>query len=193
MSNLGNIGSWYSNRVSGATGKLVERDDENKIFTFVTENNEEFTVTFGQFKSNWRRMKEEPVVDESSEEVENPFDGITVVDTTPTKEKLKNFVADMQNKREICLRGDENEIELEVEGILALRAKVLEHCIHAEMLPDVYTYSNWANKIVVGTVHFNGRGDMCINFDAKEIDLGDLLNIVKDAVVELNLYGYRYE
>lgn len=108
-------------------------------------------------------------------------------------EKVQSFVDEVQKRRNIKVMMADDELELYVDDIKAMHAKVLKHCIHAEMLPDIYTYSNWANKIVVGTIHYNGRGDMCINFDAEEIDLGDLLNIVKDAVIELNLYGYTYE
>ena len=110
---------------------------------------------------------------------------------TDETKKIMDALTEINQKRCVEYMEVKDEIILVLEGIKIFRAKKLKYCIHAEMLPDIFTYSNWSNNIVVGTLHFNGQGDMCVNLDVKECDFGDLLSIIKDAVTDINLYAYK--
>ena len=115
---------------------------------------------------------------------------MSVKKITDETRKIIDVLAEMNKHRKVEYSETPNTITLTVDDIKILKAKKLKHCIHAEMLPDIFTYSNWSNNIIVDTLHFNGEGNMCINLDLQECDFGDVLSIIKDAVCDINLYGY---
>jgi hypothetical protein len=60
------------------------------------------------------------------------------------------------------------------------------------MLPDIFIFTEWGNTFKAGDVHFNvknGRhAGVCV--DCVRASLGDILQLIKTAAVEINLYGY---
>lgn len=71
MSEVGIIGQMYEDRRTKKVGKLVERDDKYKTLLFETADGKTFNVSFGGFKSNWRKCAEpEQTVEEAMVEVE---------------------------------------------------------------------------------------------------------------------------
>ena len=92
MSEIGVIGQIYEDRRTKKRGKLLERDEKFKTLLLESDDGKSFNITFGGFKSNWRKV-DEPIqtVEEAMEEV-IPEEKITV-DTKVkkiTKKKSKS-------------------------------------------------------------------------------------------------------
>ena len=78
MSEIGEIGRMYEDRRTKKKGKLVERDNKFKTLLMESEDGKSFNITFGGFKSNWRKVDEpEQTVEEAMKE-EIPEEQITV-------------------------------------------------------------------------------------------------------------------
>lgn len=108
------------------------------------------------------------------------------------EQRISQVVAEISKKRSAKVEEtDSGEVHLIVEDILVFAAKPLEHSIKVAMLPDVFTYSTFPNDYRVGQLHFDGKGYLAIYFDVEECDLADVFEVVKDAVIDLNLYGYQ--
>ena len=58
MSEIGEIGVIYEDRRTKKKGKLVERDDKYKTLLMEASDGKSFNITFGGFKSNWRKVDE---------------------------------------------------------------------------------------------------------------------------------------
>lgn len=87
MSEIGVIGQMYEDRRTKKRGKLVERDDKYKTLLMESEEGKSFNVSFGGFKSNWRKIDEpEVTIEEAMQEVEIPE---VIPEEQPKKEKKK--------------------------------------------------------------------------------------------------------
>ena len=75
MSEIGVIGQIYEDRRTKKRGKLLERDEKFKTLLLESDDGKSFNITFGGFKSNWRKV-DEPIqtVEEAMEEVEVPVE-----------------------------------------------------------------------------------------------------------------------
>ena len=71
MSEIGTIGQIYEDRRTHKRGKLLERDEKYKTLLLEADDGKSFNITYGGFKSNWRKV-DEPVqtIEEALEEVE---------------------------------------------------------------------------------------------------------------------------
>lgn len=73
MSEVGIVGQIYEDRRTKKRGKLVERDEKYKTLLMESDDGKSFNITYGGFKSNWRKVDEEiPTVEEALQEVEVP-------------------------------------------------------------------------------------------------------------------------
>lgn len=71
MSEIGIIGQMYEDRRTKKRGKLIERDNKFKTLLMESEDGKSFNITFGGFKSNWRKVDEpEQTIEEAMQEVE---------------------------------------------------------------------------------------------------------------------------
>jgi hypothetical protein len=71
MSEIGKIGAIYEDRRTKKQGKLLERDNKFKTLLMEASDGKSFNITFGSFKSNWRKVDEpEQTVEEAMQEVE---------------------------------------------------------------------------------------------------------------------------
>ena len=69
MSEIGVIGATYEDRRTKKQGKLIERDEKFKTLLMESEDGKSFNITFGGFKSNWRKVDEpEPTIEEAMQE-----------------------------------------------------------------------------------------------------------------------------
>ena len=95
MSEIGVIGSMYEDRRTKKKGKLLERDNKFKTLLMESEDGKSFNITFGGFKSNWRKIDEpEQTVEEAMEE-KIPEEQITVKkpkEKKPVKKSEKKSV-----------------------------------------------------------------------------------------------------
>jgi len=79
MSEVGVIGQMYEDRRTKKRGKLVERDEKFKTLLLESDDGKSFNITFGGFKSNWRK------VDEPEQTVEE-----AMTETVPEEEIIAN-------------------------------------------------------------------------------------------------------
>ena len=97
MSEIGIIGQIYEDRRTKKQGKLVERDNKFKTLLMESEDGKSFNITFGGFKSNWRKVDEpEQTIEEAMQE-EVPEEQITV--ETPVKKSVQPKVVKERKKQ----------------------------------------------------------------------------------------------
>ena len=96
MSDVGIIGQIYEDRRTHKKGKLLERDEKYKTLLMESYDGKSFNITYGGFKSNWRKVDEEvPTIEEAMQEVEVPVE--------PVKEEsqeVKPVVKKKQKRKE---------------------------------------------------------------------------------------------
>ena len=195
---IGIIGQKYEDRKSKKVGTLFNRDEENKKLAFLDDNSETFTVSYAAFKSNWRKVVEvepaEEVVEPNCEAAEAEFCGEP--ETTPEaldeEAKIKDFVKALTDARvaSVDIIGDTCQVMADDVTICVLDKVAGGYKMF--MLPDIFIFAEWGNTFKAGDVHFNikqGRHAGVV-VDCVKASLGDILQIIKTAAVEINLYGY---
>lgn len=197
MSNtIGIIGQQYEDRKSKKTGVLLERDEVNKKLTLVDDSVDGaqlFQISYAAFKSNWRKVVQAEPVNEPEVEVEPE----TVAKHEATKfnsedEKVKDFVKALTEARVASVDIVTDDVTIMADDITICEMKKVENGYKMFMLPDIFTFTKWGNTFSVGDVHFNikhGRYSG-ITIDCVKASLGDILQAIKTAAVEINLYGY---
>ena len=99
MSEIGTIGQIYEDRRTKKKGKLIERDNKFKTLLMESEDGKSFNITFGGFKSNWRKVDEpEQTVEEAMQE-EVPDEQITV--ETPVRIPVKKNVVKKKSTKKV--------------------------------------------------------------------------------------------
>lgn len=197
MSNtIGIIGQKYEDRKSKKTGVLLERDEANKKLTFIDESVEgaqPFQVSYAAFKSNWRKVVQaepanEPEVEAEPETVAKP----EAPKFSNEDEKIKDFVKALTEARVASVDIVTDDVTIMADDITICEMKKVANGYKMFMLPDIFTFTKWGNTFSVGDVHFNikhGRYSG-ITIDCVKASLGDILQAIKTAAVEINLYGY---
>lgn len=99
MSEIGEIGAIYEDRRTKKQGKLLERDNKFKTLLMEASDGKSFNITFGGFKSNWRKVDEpEQTVEEAMQE-EVPEEQITI--KTPVKKQVKTKVVKKKSAKKV--------------------------------------------------------------------------------------------
>jgi hypothetical protein len=106
--------------------------------------------------------------------------------------KIKDFVKALTDARvaSVDIIGDTTSIM--ADDITICTLDKVENGYKMFMLPDIYIFAKWGETFKAGDVHFNvlqGR-HRGIVIDCVKASLGDILQIIKTAAVEINLYGY---
>ena len=194
MSNtIGVIGQKYEDRKSKKTGVLVERDEANKKLVLGNDGEDNFTISYAAFKSNWRKVVQAEPVNEPEVEAEPE----TVAEPDAPKfnnedEKIKDFVKALTEARVASVDIVTDDVTIMADDITICEMKKVANGYKMFMLPDIFTFTKWGNTFSVGDVHFNikhGRYSG-ITIDCVRASLGDILQAIKTAAVEINLYGY---
>lgn len=198
--NIGVIGQKYEDRKSKKSGTLVLRDDATKKLSFLDENAEPFQVSYAAFKSNWRKVIEapaEPVAEEPVVEAEpvNEFAGEpeTTPESLDEEAKIKDFVKALTEARVACVDITPNDVSIMADDIIICTMHPVANGYKMCMLPDIFIFAEWKEGVFKsGDVHFNvkhGR-HAGVSIDCVNASLGDILQFIKTAAVEINLYGY---
>jgi len=190
---IGVIGYCYEDRKTKRVGVLMERDEDKKVLSFLDEaTGTPFTVTFASFRSNWRkyRKEENPVSDVPAEpeSVDEP--------QMSEEDKARDFINCLSEVRDVRFTTNpwlSNETELFIDGVLALTMVKEEGGVHVTLLPDLYTYSSLKNHSVAGSLHFDAGSHLSVSFICDLAGFGDILQAIKQAAIEINLYGYTVE
>ena len=184
---IGIIGQKYEDRKSKKTGVLLERDEANKKLSFTSESGESFQISYAAFKSNWRKVVQAEPVNEPVIEPEIK---------TPTfnndDDKIKDFVRTLADCRVASVDVTPTTCSVMADDITICEMQKVENGYKMFMLPDIFTFTDWGNTFKVGDVHFNikqGRYSGIV-IDCVRASLGDILQAIKTAAVEINLYGY---
>lgn len=204
---IGIIGQKYEDRKSKKVGTLLDRDVENKKLHFIDANAEPFSISVAAFKSNWRKViVAEPV--EEVKEAESSYENVEVAepDTIPEVEiqpiikedfaneddKIKDFVKALTEARvaSVDIVGDTCMVMADDVTICVLDKVATGYKMF--MLPDIFIFADWGETFKAKDVHFNVKhgkhGGVVV--DCVNASLGDILQIIKTAAVEINLYGY---
>lgn len=210
---IGVIGQKYEDRKSKKSGVLLNRDTENKKLSFLDENAEPFTVSFAAFKSNWRKViPAEPVNEVEEPEVESSFESAietepAETETTETEpveepevklvgvtedEKIKDFVKTLTEARVASVDIIADEVTIMIDNITVCSMNKVAEGYSMTMLPDIFIFSDWHSSFKAGDIHFNVKkgAHTFVSIDCVRATLGDILQFIKTAAVEINLYGY---
>ena len=206
---IGVIGLKYEDRKSKKVGTLLDRDAENKKLSFLDENGDPFQVSFAAFKSNWRKViTEAPVEVEPADEFAEPANEVVWPDeepevaVAPTPEtpasvqseddKIKDFVKALTDARVACVDIIGDTCNVMADDVTICTMEKVAGGYKMFMLPDIFIFANWGNTFKSGDVHFNIRQGkhIGVSIDCVKASLGDILQVIKTAAVEINLYGY---
>lgn len=191
---VGTIGLAYENRKSGRKGVLVAKDDVNRVLTFNGDNGE-FTVSYGAFKSTWRKcITDEPVPDPGPTHVDVP----PTDEPKPVKEKKPRKKKEPEEEPEpepyvpaegLPLKDADSIIEKEGIIVAAIKGGVLF------MLPDLWSFSNVAKLCNLSSMHFHQANfHIYVGIELNEgVTVDDVKSELAGAIAELNLYGYTME
>lgn len=195
---IGVIGQKYEDRKSKKVGTLLERDSENKKLYLIDDENQTFSISFAAFKSNWRKVvavEAEPVeevADEPNVEAEPEQVEMDIPAFDNDDEKIKDFVKALTDARVACVEVTPISANVMADDITICTLDKVEGGYKMFMLPDIFIFTEWGNTFKAGDVHFNithGR-HTGVSVDCVKASLGDILQLIKTAAVEINLYGY---
>lgn len=204
---IGVIGQKYEDRKSKKSGYLADRDVENKKLKFLDDNMESFSVSYAAFKSNWRKViTEAPVTEAEPEEFdvepESSYSNVEVAEpgtepegtVVPTNEddKIKDFVKALTDARVASVDTVGDTTMVMADDVTICTIDKVAGGYKMFMLPDIFIFADWNNEFKASEVHFNikhGRHAGVV-VDCVRASLGDILQIIKTAAVEINLYGY---
>jgi hypothetical protein len=209
---VGIIGQKYEDRKSKKVGILLDRDEANKKLSFLGEDAQPFQVSYAAFKSNWRKViSEEPVENaepevESEPEYNSSYENVveaepgaepeikplSIEDFANEDDKIKNFVTTLTNTRVAAVDIITDDVTIMVDDIIVCTMHKVANGYQMFMLPDIFTFTEWGDTFKVGDVHFNIKSGKHsgIIIDCVKASLGDILQAIKTAAVEINLYGY---
>ena len=203
---IGVIGQKYEDRKSKKSGTLLDRDAENKKLSFLGENGEPFQISYAAFKSNWRKViADTPAEEEFAEfdvEPESSYSNVEVaepgtkpeVKIIPSNEddKIKDFVKALTDARVASVDVTPTTCSVMADDVIICTLDKVANGYKMFMLPDIFIFTEWGNTFKASDVHFNikqGRHAGVV-VDCVVASLGDILQLIKTAAVEINLYGY---
>lgn len=117
MSEVGIIGQMYEDRRTRKRGKLLERDKKYKTLLMESPEGKSFNITFGGFKSNWRK------VEIAEPEVVEP-DVVESVIEEPVTEPVKEEVIEEKPVKKARKKQAERDVNPELED---MALKVLDY------------------------------------------------------------------
>lgn len=193
---IGIIGQKYEDRKSKKTGLLVKREEESKKLHFLDAEGNPFSISYAAFKSNWRKVITEAPVEEVADtpevEAETTTEPWSTEDFSTEDDKIKDFVKALTEVRVASVDVTPTNCSVMADDVIICTMEKVVNGYKIFMLPDIFTYTDWHNTFKVGDVHFNikhGR-HTGISIDCVKADIGDILQFIKTAAVEINLYGY---
>ena len=197
---VGVLGQKYEDRKTKKVGTLVDRNDETKKLSFLGEDATPFEISYAAFKSNWRKyVSESEQTTSETVEAEAPKEELISVEEPESfmtdEEAVKQFTDAVIKERGADINITDDSVTVIIEGVKVFTAEKSGNYYEIAMLPDVFTLSTWNNMFTLEDLHFNVLIDkfgyiLISNVDAS---LVDILNTIKDAVLNINLYGYRLD
>lgn len=179
---VGIIGQKYEDRTTGKVGTIDSRDDKCKTLMMIDENGKGFSISYSSFRSRWRKCAEE-------NEVENQ----KIVEEESVKEVTDVFKS-LENGVQIVTTDDDNFYRFIKQNLEIIHIKLRKNGTYAVLcFPDIYIDSTelrpYTHEFKCSPVK-SGRD---ISFTVDAMPLEKLIDLLKDAAVDINLYGYIKE
>lgn len=197
---VGVLGQKYEDRKTKKVGNLIDRNDETKKLSFLGEDATPFEISYAAFKSNWRKYvsESEQTTSETVEAEEPKEETISVEEPESSitdEEVVKQFTDAVIKERGADVNIVDDSVTVIIEGVKVFTAEKSGNYYEIAMLPDVFTLSTWNNMFTLEDIHFNVLIDnfgyiVINNVDAS---IAHIINTIKDAVLNINLYGYRLD
>lgn len=203
MSEVGIISQKYEDRRTKKVGTLLERDEKYKTLLFKSDDGKTFNVSYGGFKSNWRKTENLPTVEESMEEIEIPIEPKTELVEIPEVKitnsrdasdlyesvcmKVTSFSASfMSSEVTSKLIPRKNGIALKIgnKRVFEVYAKVRENKIFIVSYDSMMHYISNADNFNY-TITNHPKWIMTSSISVPIENLDDILNLIRDYVVKL--------
>lgn len=182
MSEIGTFGQMYENKKTRRSGVFVEKDESRKVLKFLDSvTGEPFEVSAASFRSSWRKSTAATT---------------SIAESVPPVDALQDFIDTVSASRKLHFTANpkySDATEMVIDGITVLRMSKDDGGIRVTILPDLYTYSSIKDHVIADSLHFNAEGHLCVAFICDYETFEEVLQSIKDAVLELNLYGYVVE
>ena len=101
MSEIGTIGAIYEDQRTKKQGKLIERDEKYKTLLMESEDGKSFNITFGGFKSNWRKVDEPEQTLEEAMQEEIPESNVGEVQVEEEKKPVEKKSKQTKTKTDV--------------------------------------------------------------------------------------------
>lgn len=132
---IGVMGQKYSDRRTGKSGVLIDRDEKYKTLTFQSDDGKTFNISYSTFHSTWKKVKE---AEETSTETTNEEATVEPVEETSTVEPEPEAEDKPKNKskkkvdKEEDTPSDVDDLGVyanlsDVEAIDKLRDRIIEN------------------------------------------------------------------
>lgn len=195
---VGVLGQKYEDRKTKKVGTLVDRNDETKKLSFLGEDATPFEISYAAFKSNWRKyVSESEQTTNETVEAEVPKEEPISVEEPESfmtdEDAVKQFTDALIKERGADINITDDGVTVIIEGVKVFTAEKSGNYYEIAMLPDVFTLSTWNNMFKLEDLHFNVQIEHFCYIVINNVDasIADILNTIENAVLNINLYGYK--
>ena len=217
----GVIGQRYSDRRSGKTGVLIDRNEKFKTLLFEADDGSTFNICYSTFRSQWRKdvMEQSVIMSGITGEDVNVDDGrevsepcacsMDIVDDTETdmsnlsmsdKDVLKEFIDRVSVFRNItCDTTYEGDTiiaaTLSVDNFNVFSITLLDKYVYQmRMICDIDLYTDWGTVLIDQfSINSSAPDNLIIRLRAVNTSLAEILVTIEQSIREVNLYGYILE
>lgn len=193
---VGIVGQTYEDRTTGKIGVLESRDDKCKTLMMTDSDGKGFSISYSSFRSRWRKHTTEDVVTEVKPEVvemkkvEPVAEAVEYVEVDPVK-IIDEFNA--ENSGVTIKSISDNVYSFIKEDFEIMRVKQDKDSFAVVCLPDVYSIASAGiNSCVSNFKCEPHKSGLDIRFILR-MSFSNMLTYMRNALIGVNLYGYRWE
>lgn len=215
----GVIGQRYSDRRTGKTGVLIDRNEKFKTLLFEADDGSTFNICYSTFRSQWRKesMEQPTIITDASDKIEETeIDTVSAEsDDVKNAEDIEEEMFDTDNSdtgafeafidRVKIFRNITGETTCEGSAIIAATlavdgfiifsiTRVDNHIYQMRMIPDVDLYTDWGKVFTDQfSIDSHAPDQLIIKLRALNTSLPEILSAIEPSVKDINLYGYVEE
>lgn len=186
---VGIIGQKYEDRTSGKTGVLESRDEKCKTLMMIDDDGKGFNVSYSSFKSRWRKFAGETQIVEEKKEKKAVAKEVVVgpIEEVSDADAIKSF--NSSNDAQIIEREDGYVFVKDDFEVMQVK-KYKDGSYRVDCLPDVYIDSEDLKDNVTDFKCSRTVSGLDLSLKVRRMSFAALVNAVKDAIVDINLYAY---
>ena len=106
---------------------------------------------------------------------------------------MKDIISEICQTRNLDVVEKDGNMYVTEDDVVVITAMKNPDGMFVKMLPDVLTYSDFKPVMCENTLKFDTKDKQSVSFQATCKQFGEILEIAKTALVNLNLYGYTTE